>query len=145
MAIRPANGDDGGTSPAAESIRQRARAAVARADERAGRAERGIGEATKVEISTEARQRVRTDSGPSAAKPVQPVEPAPGSQPQQPAANVEARRQIETRRHRLVKAAARGAEKAVRSRNLAIGDRVAEARTERQVERARRKAEATGS
>ncbi len=142
MAIRSVGGNDDGDSAAADQIRQRARSAVDRAGERQAQAARGVGEAAAVELSSVARERLRSGAVEQPAEPVPPPTRAP-SPPPRPESEPEAetRRRIESRRKQQGATAIQNGEAATRSRNSDFRQQVATTRDEAQVDQARQQAQ----
>ncbi len=148
MAIRSVGGEDRETAPAADLIRERARVAVAGSTEQADRVERDIGNATSVELSAATRSRAglgsavvqretATDKVPpprrsrSVHEVGKPPPPPPVSRP-----DVADTRRRDSRRQAQVKGSTRGTDRAVGKRNRIFREQVAEAREQKQIERA---------
>ncbi len=146
MAIRSVGGNDDGGSAAADQIRQRARNAVDRADERQAQAARGVGEAAAVDLSSVARERLRSGAVEQPAEPIQPPtrDPSPPPRPESDS-EVGTQRRIESRRRQQGATANRTGEAATRSRNSDFQQQVVATRNEAQVARARQQAQEPGT
>lgn len=151
MAIDPVETNDNGTAAAAALIRERSRAAAANVAERAGRVERGIGDAASVDISEAARNRAGLGSAVAAtetstvkvpARRRPPSIPEAGTPPPKRAqsrAKIADVRRRDSRRQAQVSFESHGTDRTVGKNNRKFRTQVDEARAQKQLERAGRK------
>ena len=109
-------------------------------------AARGVSEAAAVELSSVARERLRSGAVEQPDEPVEPSTRAPSPPPRpESEPEVETRRRIESRRQQQAATAIQSGAAATRSRNRDFRQQVATTRSEVQVDRARQQVQEPGT